>query len=878
MNYINKIPKFQRKKAIPKPLKDLELHPLNDQFSKLTMSIVGDDFDFRAVMTGNFFDMEKKKIVSTDAHKLTAINMPNRTFDFIKQAYKKELDKEPRGLIFHTLKQLQKDYNELVKIAEKHNDTDFQTFDEFVNFRAIQDGRYPNYEAVIPKEFTNEINVDYQKLYWYAKVLVDAKVIDDITKINSSNENDYQNKKIEYLKDSYVSFLNSSTKQIILSYTLDSTIQYISFNAKLLCDLLKFAMEFNGKTFGKVGLIGNSRAMVIELENGLNVINDSVGLIMPTFLRDDETIGNIDFDLSVAMYYDLDTNSIISDNKNYPIDEEIGFIPINTGLSTPKKRVKEQVSKVGKNPSEFNVGDIIEYAGVLYEVKNPKTKDNFSLLINLNDTYRKGDIDEFANTEYTKVFTLVKANEVKTLSIDDRIKGLKIVLKLAKGDKKTLIEKRIKGLEIVQKMSNPKTSVAEKMSNSKVSEINIPKKEQTAKKLAQKLMDIKDKVFDSLNINSGSELYEDIEIQKKFVDAMKVEIDNANIKEYLNLFSEDIFNILEDNNYHSLNNFLVLGKYITYPTQYNYYINSAIEYPKSSLQPFDIDKFNKGGSIIGTWYFDSIKDKTFKVISISDLLLRIQYFTLYKTFGTTEFVSQKEFDYNILKGTWWKVEDEYAEIKLENGKYLICLPQWNRLEKRGILEENDTKNLEDWRPAHKSTNCKWRDMGSPYGARYMYSQTYDQLRYQNQGEWYSYGSVSDTFGKGGMVEYFDYKDIEIMYQPTYEEYFVNDLVFNTLEKAKKYIDSGEANETPTYIQNLYRKGAMAKGGSVKNGYMVFNYTDNLYATNEVFKTKNDAKRFVDEFKKRFVLQGYYRDSNMNKIDITTYNFIIANCF
>ena len=73
--------------------------------------------------------------------------------------------------------------------------------------------------------------------------------------------------------------------------------------------------------------------------------------------------------------------------------------------------VSTPVSKSGKNPSEFNVGDIIEYAGVTYEVKNPKTKDNFSLLINLSDTYRKGDIDEFANTEHTKVFKLVSKSK-----------------------------------------------------------------------------------------------------------------------------------------------------------------------------------------------------------------------------------------------------------------------------------------------------------------------------------------------------------------------------------------------------------------------------------------------------------------------------------
>ena len=209
MNNIFKIPAFQRRKAIPKQLKDLELLPLNEQFSKLTMPILSVD-DLRPAITGNFFDMENKKIASTDAFKMTAINMPNETFNYISDNYKEQLQKEPRGLIFHTLSQLQYDYNSLMKVATKNSSDDFQNFDEYVKDRAIEDARYPNYDAVIPKDFINEINVDYQKLYWYSKVLLDAKVIDDVTKINTSNANEYQNKKIEYLKDSYVSFLGKS--------------------------------------------------------------------------------------------------------------------------------------------------------------------------------------------------------------------------------------------------------------------------------------------------------------------------------------------------------------------------------------------------------------------------------------------------------------------------------------------------------------------------------------------------------------------------------------------------------------------------------------------------------------------------------------------
>ena len=57
------------------------------------------------------------------------------------------------------------------------------------------------------------------------------------------------------------------------------------------------------------------------------------------------------------------------------------------------------------------------------------------------------------------------------------------------------------------------------------------------------------------------------------------------------------------------------------------------------------------------------------------------------------------------------------------------------------------------------------------------------------------------------------------------------------------------------------------GGGVGKGYNVFNYTDNVYATDEVFKTKKLANEFIKEFRNRFSRQGYYRDNQMNKIAI-----------
>ena len=74
--------------------------------------------------------------------------------------------------------------------------------------------------------------------------------------------------------------------------------------------------------------------------------------------------------------------------------------------------------------------------------------------------------------------------------------------------------------------------------------------------------------------------------------------------------------------------------------------------------------------------------------------------------------------------------------------------------------------------------------------------------------------VLNTFKDGGMVEFHDYKGIEIMYEPNEKEYYANDMVFYSLEDAHEYIDSGEANKTPKHIVELYRRGAMAKGGNV----------------------------------------------------------------
>lgn len=52
---------------------------------------------------------------------------------------------------------------------------------------------------------------------------------------------------------------------------------------------------------------------------------------------------------------------------------------------------------------------------------------------------------------------------------------------------------------------------------------------------------------------------------------------------------------------------------------------------------------------------------------------------------------------------------------------------------------------------------------------------------------------------------------------------------------------------------------------MKKEYAVFNYTDGVLATDEVFKDKRSANEFIKGFKERFKARGYF-NSNMRFID------------
>ena len=62
------------------------------------------------------------------------------------------------------------------------------------------------------------------------------------------------------------------------------------------------------------------------------------------------------------------------------------------------------------------------------------------------------------------------------------------------------------------------------------------------------------------------------------------------------------------------------------------------------------------------------------------------------------------------------------------------------------------------------------------------------------------------------VQFIEYKDNEIMYEPTSKKYYANDVEFDSLLKAKKFLDSGKVSSN---IRGAYKKALFAKGGEIK---------------------------------------------------------------
>ena len=144
---------FPKAVSLPSPSTTIvPAHILGTAISK-TIFAAGND-DLRPVMSGVFFQFSSQSLtfVATDAHKLVKYSRTDVTAD---QTAEFIMPKKPLNLLKGILGGSESD------VTIEYNDANAKfTFDNIVLVCRLIDGKYPNYEAVIPKENPNKLTLD----------------------------------------------------------------------------------------------------------------------------------------------------------------------------------------------------------------------------------------------------------------------------------------------------------------------------------------------------------------------------------------------------------------------------------------------------------------------------------------------------------------------------------------------------------------------------------------------------------------------------------------------------------------------------------------------------------------------------------------------
>jgi len=207
-------------------VKNLELDPLNDKFNSIFKTFLSTD-SLRLAMMG--YNVDEKGITCTNAHILATIPTD------------KDLEK---GL--------------------------------FYNGKLI-DEKYPNYEAVIPKDFVSTLNIDVYKLLQYSRVA-----------LNYCNP-------------------------ITFSCSFSTDIGVLKLNLNYLIDILETALKLDYETL-YFSIQSVNRSVLISNVKKPILGKDVMFLIIPQ-LSDSETFlgtANIDYNLELSCYFDFYKNEIIN--------------------------------------------------------------------------------------------------------------------------------------------------------------------------------------------------------------------------------------------------------------------------------------------------------------------------------------------------------------------------------------------------------------------------------------------------------------------------------------------------------------------------------------------------------------------------------------
>jgi DNA polymerase-3 subunit beta len=138
--------------SLPSPSKTIIPSNILATAISKTIFAAGND-DLRPVMSGVFFQFSSQNLtfVATDAHKLVKYTRTDVTADKTAEFI---MPKKPLNLLKGVLSGEE-------DVTIEYNDANAKfTFENFVLICRLIDGKYPNYEAVIPKENPNKLTVD----------------------------------------------------------------------------------------------------------------------------------------------------------------------------------------------------------------------------------------------------------------------------------------------------------------------------------------------------------------------------------------------------------------------------------------------------------------------------------------------------------------------------------------------------------------------------------------------------------------------------------------------------------------------------------------------------------------------------------------------
>ncbi|TDL99482.1 MAG: DNA polymerase III subunit beta [Flavobacteriaceae bacterium] len=237
-------------------------------FTAISKSIfaTGND-DLRPVMTGIFFQFtpDVSRFVATDAHKLVKYSRKDITTD---ENIEFIMPKKALNLLKNTLGVQSQE----VEISYNQNNAQFSYANLVLTCRLI-DGKYPNYEAVIPKENPNVLKVNKNV---FQNALRRVSIF--------SNKSTYQVKlKITgnalVLSTEDLDFSSKAEERLSCDYS--GVDMQIGFNAKFLMEMVS---HLNSEEL-TIEMSEPNRAGIVKPVDGLEEGEEILMLVMPVMLN-----------------------------------------------------------------------------------------------------------------------------------------------------------------------------------------------------------------------------------------------------------------------------------------------------------------------------------------------------------------------------------------------------------------------------------------------------------------------------------------------------------------------------------------------------------------------------------------------------------------